>query len=173
MGVEFVHGRLSDRGVRSSLLGTLRQNVLASFATISPAGRPHIHTAYYAWSAELDLVFYSYPTSRHARNLRTDPSMAASIFDSRQQWGRPDRGVQLFGTAQEATGRLTNLAAETYAARFPGSRLWRKRSESSDGISGVRPYRFRPRRATVFDEESLGEGRFVDVAIPHPNRKAH
>jgi uncharacterized protein len=166
MGIEVVQGALSNRRVRASLLRLLRENVLASFATVDARGRAHIHTAYFAWSKHWDLFFYSYPDSRHCSNLRRNASMAVAVFDSHQRWGRPDRGVQLFGTVSEARGKWRDTAARDYAQRFPGFEKWRDDEVRNEEKFVLRPYRFQPSRAKVFDEPSLGSGRFIGVGIP-------
>jgi uncharacterized protein YhbP (UPF0306 family) len=165
MGVAIVRGALTDRRVRASFLRLLSENVLASFATSDGRGNAHINTAYYAWSADWSLFFYSYPESRHSRNVTRRSSMAVAIFDSHQRWGSPDRGVQLFGTCSEATGKWANLAAAVYSKRFPGFDRWRLRTEREEGSFRLRPYRFRPQRVKLFDERTLGGGRFVEVTI--------
>jgi uncharacterized protein len=166
MSIEVVQGALTNRRVRASLQRLLRENVLASFATVDEGGRAYINTAYFAWSKEWNLFFYSYPDSRHCSNLRRNASMAVAIFDSHQRWGRPDRGVQLFGTASEARGKWRNTATRIYALRFPGFEKWQAHEIRNEGRFVLRPYRFQPSRAKVFDERSLGSGRFVEVDIP-------
>ena len=165
MGIEIVQGTLADPRVRASLLRLLRENVLASFATVDRRGRAYVNTAYYAWSADWNLFYYSYPDSRHSSNLQHNSSMAVAIFDSHQRWGRPDRGVQLFGTASEARGKWRYTAAKVYGRRFPGYRKWRAEEVRREGSFALRPYRFQPFHAKVFDEPSLGGGRFIEVDI--------
>jgi uncharacterized protein len=166
MGVETVRRDLEDSRVRASLRRLLRENVLASFATVDPRGLSHINTAYFAWSDDWSIFFYSYPDSRHCRNLERQPSMAVAVFDSHQRWGRPDTGVQFFGRAREATGASARVAEAVYARRFPGFEKWKTDLEHNEGAFPLRPFRFRPRRAKVFDERSLGGGKFVEVLIP-------
>jgi uncharacterized protein YhbP (UPF0306 family) len=168
MGIVTVRGTLSQRPVRTSLIRLLRENVLASFATVDARGCAHINTAYFAWSTDWTLFFYSYPSSSHCRNLADRPSMAVAIFDSRQRWGRADRGVQLFGTGCEAFGRRAEVAAAVYAKRFPGFEKWRARLGRAEGTFQLRPYEFCTRRVKLFDERSLGAGRFVEVDNPRP-----
>jgi uncharacterized protein YhbP (UPF0306 family) len=168
MGIETVRGTLSQRPVRTCLLRLLRENVLASFATVDARGHAHINMAYFAWSTDWTLFFYSYPSSGHCRNLQRRPSMAVAIFDSRQRWGHADRGVQLFGTGCEAVGGRAEVAAAVYAKRFPRFEKWRVRIGRAEGTFQLRPYEFRPRRVKLFDERSLGGGRFVVVDIPRP-----
>ena len=170
MAVRNERRKLRDRAVRRSLFGTLRRNVLCSMATVSPAGRAHINTAYFAWSPRVELFFYSYPTSHHGRNIARDGSMAVAVFESDQKWGRPDRGVQLFGTCSEAKGALARAAERWYVRRFPGYRRWREQSKQEEGGFTLRPYRFVARSARLFDERIFGGGVFVDVRIPPARR---
>lgn len=92
--------------------------------------------------------------------------MAVAVFDSHQRWGGADRGVQLFGAGSEAVGPSAGVAAAAYSRRFPGFEKWRARTERDEGVFRLRPFRFRPRRAKLFDERSLGSGRFVEVVVP-------
>jgi uncharacterized protein len=132
----------------------LDASTLCAIATVSSGGRAHANTAYFAWTPELDLVWLSDRAARHSRNLRENGSAAVVVYDSAQTWGRPDRGVQLFGTAREAADED---AAAAYAARFPqlGGPL----------SSAYRLYRFRPRRMKLFDERALGAGTFVTARV--------
>jgi uncharacterized protein YhbP (UPF0306 family) len=166
MGVVIVRRELTDPRVRASLRRLLRENALATFATVGARARAYINTAYFAWSDDWTFYFYSYPDSRHCRNLELRPSMAVAVFDSHQRWGYPDRGAQLFGTAGEASGESAGVAATVYARRFPGYGRWRARVEREDGTFRLRPYWFRPLTAKLFDERSLGGGRFVEVTFP-------
>jgi uncharacterized protein YhbP (UPF0306 family) len=166
VSIEIVPGTLSNPRVRSSLLRLLRENVLASFATVNSRGRAYVNTAYFAWSNDWNLFFYSYPNSQHSSNLRHNSSMAVAIFDSRQRWGGPDRGVQLFGRASEARGKGAVAASKVYARRFSGFAKWRADVERQEGAFVLRPYRFKPSRAKIFDERSLGGGRFIDLHVP-------
>lgn len=130
---------------------------LCAIATVSPRSRAHVNTAYFAWSPRLDIVWLSAPEAQHSRNLERDRSVAIAIFDTHQTWGKLDRGIQLFGTAGEARGATEREAERLYARRFkayePGS------------LPAYRFYRFRPRRAKLFDERRLGGGVFVTATV--------
>jgi hypothetical protein len=76
----------------------LAASTLCSIATLSPGRRPHVNTAYFAWSPDVGLVWLSDPDAGHSRNLAANSRTAIAVYDSNQSWGRPDRGVQLFGT---------------------------------------------------------------------------
>lgn len=135
----------------------LDASTLCSIATVSAAGRAHVNTAYFAWTREFDLVWFSEPRARHSLNLRTNPSAAIAVYDSRQTWGDADRGIQLFGSARETEGSMAGDAERVYSRRFP--------EYERTGVAAYRFYRFRARRLKVFDERELGDGVFVTAKV--------
>ena len=149
MGIRRSRRRISSARLRSLAAALLDASTLCAIATVSPNGRAHVNTAYFAWSDVLELVWLSEPLATHSTNIRANPAVAIAVYDSTQRWGRPDRGIQLFGSAREGAAD----AASTYARRFP-------RYEEGE-LGAYRFYRFRPRRAKLFDEPALGAGVFV------------
>src|SRR5438034_9989446 len=103
---------------------------LCSLATVSPGGRAHINHMYFAWGDRLEVFWISDADSIHSRNLARNPSAAVTVYASNQVWGRPDRGIQLFGTAG------VTRSAEPHA----------RRRKAFDAEANDLPcYRFRPR----------------------------
>ena len=127
---------------------------LCAIASVDARGGAYVNTAYFAWSPGFELVWLSDPRARHSRNIRANGSVAIAVYDSRQTWGRPDRGIQLFGSAREVED---DAAEALYGARFPRYR--------SGELGAYRFYRFRPRRLKLFDERGLGAGRFVTARV--------
>jgi Pyridoxamine 5'-phosphate oxidase len=128
---------------------------LCAIATVRPDGSAYVNTAYFAFSSELDLVWMSEPNAQHSRNIRERGTAAIAVYDSTQVWGRPDRGIQLFGTAREATD--SSEAETMYAGRF---------SEFvPENFDAYRFYVFRPVRLKLFDEEEFGGGAFVTARV--------
>ena len=132
----------------------LDASTLCAISTVAEGGRAHVNTAYFAWSAELDLVWLSEPHAKHSQNIRRNGSAAIAVFDSAQTWGKPDRGIQLFGAAQETDDEH---AEAVYAARFPQYRRGR--------FGAYRLYVLRPRRVKLFDERELGAATFVTARV--------
>jgi len=85
--------QLSDEHIRQVVFDILKANTLCSIATVTPDGRAHVNIAYFCYSDELELYFLSHPRSLHCRNLSMNPSMAAAIFSSSQQWAAADAGL--------------------------------------------------------------------------------
>src|SRR5438067_10606150 len=90
---------------------------LCAIATKS-RGDAHVNTAYFAWTARLEIVWISSENAQHSRNLRAAPTCAIAVFDTHQTWGGNDRGIQLFGRARLARGRAGTNAKRAYRRRF-------------------------------------------------------
>src|SRR2546425_13265773 len=93
---------------------------LCALATVSPGGRAHINHMYFAWSDRYEVIWISDPESLHSRNLTRNSSAAVTIYASNQVWGRPDRGIQLFGTAGVAAGQAAQEGRRGYRRRLRG-----------------------------------------------------
>lgn len=129
---------------------------LSSLATVSPAGRAHINHMYFAWSERFEVFWVSDPDSIHSRNLSRSQSSAVTIYDSHQTWGRPDRGIQLFGTARAVNGPAAESAERAYSRRF----------RDFDAEENDLPfYRFTPRQLKLFDERALDGGTLVTATV--------
>ena len=129
---------------------------LCALSTVSPDGRAHINHMYFTWTDRFEVMWISDPDSIHSRNLVRNPSAAVTIYDSHQVWGRPDRGIQLFGTAGVTKGRVSVDARRVYARRF----------RDYDAESYDLPvYRFRPRTVKLFDERSIAGGTLVTAKV--------
>jgi uncharacterized protein YhbP (UPF0306 family) len=152
--------RVGEARLRSLARELLEASTLCALATVARGGRAHVNTAYFAWAPDFRLIWLSEPRATHSRNLRLEPSAAVAVYDSTQTWGKPDRGVQLFGSARPAGDDAGNL----YGSRFPGFR--------ESGLAGYRFYELVPRRLKLFDEEALGPGTFVTARVSAGGRLA-
>jgi uncharacterized protein YhbP (UPF0306 family) len=135
----------------------LEASTLCAIATVTRGGSAYINTAYFTWTPDYRLVWLSAPGAWHSRNLRANSTAAIAVFDSHQVWGKPDRGLQVFGSARELGLAGLKEVEEAYRARFPGA-----------GPNDLIPYRFyalRPRRVKLFDERTLGPGIFVTARV--------
>jgi uncharacterized protein YhbP (UPF0306 family) len=145
--------RVSRERLRSIAEDLLEASTLASISTVTPRGRAYINTAYVAWAQDLRLIWLSEARAQHSRNLRSNPSAAVAIYDSGQTWGKPDRGIQVFGEARAAS----EDAASVYAARFP--------DYGTGESAAYRFYELVPRRVKLFDERALGVATFVTARV--------
>lgn len=140
----------------------LDASTLCAIATVATGNRAHVNTAYFAWSGAFDIVWLSEPRAKHSRNLRANETVAIAVYDSSQTWAKPDRGIQLFGSARQVDGADAERAEALYAQRFPPFR--------DAGLTAYRFYLFRPRRLKLFDERMLGVGTFVTASIARDGR---
>jgi hypothetical protein len=134
--------------------GLLDASALCAISTVKSDGSAYVNTAYFAFGPDFDLVWMSEPNAEHSRNIRERGTAAVAVYDSTQVWGRPDRGLQLFGSAREAE---VGEAEALYAARFP--------EYDRENFGAYRFYVFRPGRIKLFDERELGGGVFVAARV--------
>jgi len=126
---------------------------LCALATVSPGGRAHINHMYFARTDRFEVIWISDADSLHSRNLARNSSAAVTIYASNQVWGKPDRGIQLFGTARSTNSRD---AISAYGRRF----------KDFDADANELPvYRFRARTVKLFDERSLAAGTIVSARV--------
>jgi uncharacterized protein YhbP (UPF0306 family) len=140
----------------------LDASTLCAIATVSRRNRAHVNTAYFAWSDEFDLFWLSDQGAEHSRNVRANRTAAVAVYDSSQTWGKPDRGIQLFGSARELDGKAFREAETIYARRFP--------AYESEQLGAWRAYRFRPTRMKLFDERVFGPAVFVTAKVRRGGR---
>jgi uncharacterized protein len=157
MTVERRSQRFSSARLQVVARRLMNASTLCSLATVWPDGRAHINHMYFAWSDTFDVSWASDPDSRHSRNLLKNSTAAVTVYDSRQTWGRPDRGIQLFGSAGLATGRAAHAAELAYSKRFP--------SYDPENSESYPFYRFRPRTVKLFDERALAGGTLVTARV--------
>ncbi|SRR6266581_4862711 len=128
--------------------------------------------ARFAFSEPFELVFLSHPGSGHSRNLSRDGSAAAAVFASRQNWGGPDRGVQLFGHCRQVTGRRAPTVERLYAQRF---RAYTRRKAALGAEPVGREYRFYRFVASalkILDERQFGDGVLIKMNVGRRSRAA-
>lgn len=134
-------------------------------ATRSAAGVLNVNAAFFACGPSLQLYFLSNPSSAHCRNLAHVAEMAVLVFDSRQEWGMPHAGLQLYGSGGPVPAGEGERARAAYAARFPRYFDLAVRAgedaEGTSGFAGLRFYRFMPVRVKILDEEEFGDEVYI------------
>jgi uncharacterized protein YhbP (UPF0306 family) len=157
----------SRRPVAASRIATqarqlLDASMLCAIATVARGGRAHISTAYFAWTATLDVVWLSDPRAKHSRNIRANDSAGIVVYESAETWGQPDRGIQLFGKARELEPSVASPFEAVYTARFPDYGRF--------DLPAYRFYVLRPFRLKLFDENELGPGVVVTARVGRDGR---
>ena len=158
MAIRRSQRRLSQARIGALALELLEASTLCAISTVGPRGRAYVNTAYFAWAPDLRIIWLSDPGARHSRNLRANASGAIAVYDSGQTWGKPDRGIQLFGDARAGGPD----AEEIYAPRF---RAYEPRDS-------YRFYELVPTRVKLFDEQALGAATFVTAKVTRGGKLA-
>jgi len=140
----------------------LNDNKLMSVATVQGTDS-YINTAYFAVNSRLDLFFLSSPETQHSLNIAANASVAVSIYDSCQEWDKPKKGLQLFGTCELAKGTDFLQGGALYMQRFSGLKKWiRHVDDLLKNIIESKLYVIHAQKLKVFHEDRLGE----DVFLP-------
>jgi|SRR6185437_2100975 len=158
--VQRVIGRTA---IRKSFDKILERTALCSIATVNKDGSPHLNTAFFARKND-SLYFLSDISSRHSKNIKRNPKVAAGVFDSRQEWNSDKIGLQLFGRCTVCVGREDDLARKVYAKKFEDYAAYIKK-EGINTDPSFRFFVFRIERFIVLDEKAFGEENFLKFKI--------
>jgi uncharacterized protein YhbP (UPF0306 family) len=167
MGMGTLKRSWNDKNALRSIYRILGENLLCSMSTVTKENKAHINIAYFAYAKKgrLEIFYLSYPDSMHSKNLLLNPSMGMAIYNSNQEWGARDRGMQLLGKCKEAKGAVRERAESFYSARYRKYAEWRKDFAKERGTFELRFYRFIPRVAMFLDE---GEKEYGDSLVVVP-----
>lgn len=156
---------IGREGIQETILAVLEASALCSIATVAPERAAHANTSFFAYSDALEIFFLSHPSSRHCQNLRSNPSVALTVFSSEQRWADSGRGVQMFGTGEELSGSAAQDAERWYGARFPAYYGWRASLGEGDLAREYRFYRVVVSTVKILDEVALGDGVVVRATV--------
>lgn len=106
--------------VARDLLLTTR---VASFATLDPGGFPYNTATNLAVEADGTPVFFTAYLALHARNIEADPRVSITLADHDSDVMTTPR-LTLSGLLEKVTGPDFETLKETYAERFPKSKLY-------------------------------------------------
>ena len=123
----------------------LKSQSSVALATSDADGSPRLAPLFYLPGEGLRLYWFSSATSRHARNLKRDPSAAVAVYRPTDEW-KQICGVQMRGSVAvvKQRARRKQISA-AYAERFRLGPLF----EAT--MSRARLYEFRPRWIRYLD----------------------
>ena len=166
MGIRFDHKDYSDAILNKSISDMLEKAILCSIATVGENNTSHIHTAYFAFTEELELYFLSDPKTQHCLNIEKNPCVAVAVYDSHQPWQEPKQGLQLFGTCHLAKGMSKMRAEYRYIKRFMGYGDWIKvLSDKERKAFRSKFYTIKVDSLKIFDEPTFGEEVYITLKI--------
>jgi len=151
--------------LQQRVLDYLGAHHVATLATTGSDG-PWAAAVFYA-SDGYTLYFLSSPTTRHCRNLKQDPRVAATIQADCSDW-REIKGIQLEGTVSELAGEEEAQARRLYAEKFPlVGLLARAPAAIVKALARVRWYRLDPAHLHFIDNSTaFGQRDEIDLGAP-------
>jgi uncharacterized protein YhbP (UPF0306 family) len=149
----------------------LSSTPLCSLASVSLDGKAHINTAYYAIDEKFTVYILTSPQSVHAVTWEHNSSVAIAITDSGQPWGKPHRGLQIFGEAHRIPDDQHSRVFALYAATHPRLRDLASDANTLLALHTLRFYSITLNRIKIVDEIALGEDA-ISVPINHESRSA-
>jgi uncharacterized protein YhbP (UPF0306 family) len=143
--------------LREVFFSILEENRIMTLATFGEEG-PWAAPVIYAWethSAAVPLYFMSRLSTRHVKDLRDAPRVAAAIHPNET---RPLRGLQVEGRVELLRGKEALRAMRIYLRRFPLARTrFPIRAVLQEKID-IRFFRFLLERVFVLSEAHFGWG---------------
>jgi len=90
-----------------------------SLATVGRSGEVHAADVYFAGDEQMNLYYFSDPSSQHSRDIQRDPRAAITIHTNRTSWEQI-LGVQMRGICTQVTTPLAwQRAWAVYLEKFP------------------------------------------------------
>lgn len=166
--LQVLDGSHSASEVAASVTEILTGRDLLTLATYSPGSGPHANSAFFGFDEDLTLWFVSERTTRHSLNIATEPRVSASVFLDPPTYGEGLRGVQLEGTAREATADERHEALAVTQARFPAfAEAPGVRDGFLDGTLPAAFYRIDVGNLVVLDEPRFGRRVYLQASVQH------
>jgi len=94
----------------------IENNQYMTIASSDELGRPWAAPVAYVYDAEYNFYWVSVPESRHQQNIKKNPDIVISIFDSQQLWGI-GAGVQIEATSGEVGLKSVSSVTKLYFSR--------------------------------------------------------
>ena len=139
---------------------------LCAMSSVNVDGTAHANTAFFCIDSEWCMYFVSSEEARHSRNIAARPSLAVTVYDSRQDWDDWKTGLQLFGTCSVVRVQEARGASALYKKRFPTYARWLHSLGRTMGHAAASPFfKFVPCSLKLLSEETLGEETFVAVRL--------
>jgi uncharacterized protein YhbP (UPF0306 family) len=94
----------------------IENNQYMTIASSGVSGKAWVSTVAYAHDKKFTFYWASIPNSQHQQNIKQNPKIVFSIFDSHQLWGE-GVGVQIEATAEEVGLSDISVATKAYFSR--------------------------------------------------------
>jgi nitroimidazol reductase NimA-like FMN-containing flavoprotein (pyridoxamine 5'-phosphate oxidase superfamily) len=137
----------------------IKNQLYINLATVTPKGKPWNTPVYCAYNKDLNYYWFSWKKNQHSVNIRKNPSVFATVYDSTVPAGT-GFGVYFQGKAYE----LTNLKTIMTGIRVVYGREKRKPRDISQFLKKFprRIYQFKPNKVWVNGDGDMN-GNFIDI----------
>ncbi|MFB6241313.1 MAG: pyridoxamine 5'-phosphate oxidase family protein [Candidatus Nanosalina sp.] len=160
----FDEKEISPEEAEESIREIAEENELLALATVSEDSEAFNATAFFVYDEDFKFYILTEPDTDHCENLRGNPSISLSIYDSRQDWGDEKQGLQVFGEAEQVSEEKIPEVLNLYLERFPGLGEWVSEPDEMEKIDS-KFYVVRPDRIKIFDEPKFGKETWVNVGF--------
>lgn len=163
---KYNHNKYSDDEINVSISEILNENKLLSMATVNEHGS-WINTAFYCFNKDMEFFILTELDAQHSKNLKENPTIALTIFDSHQEWGPGKlKGIQIFGSCEKTQGTSLIEGVTLYIKRYPGvSKYMLKPDDLLKGLLGSWVYIIKPQNVKILDEKRFGEENYITAKI--------
>ena len=167
MNIEIkVRGSENPTLVKKCLTSILEKTMLCSISTINSDMSPHINTAFFTFDPEYNLYILSQPSAKHSGNVERNPKASVTVFETKQEWGGPLIGIQLFGKMEITEDSELAAAQDLYGDRFPSYREWLNSLPDQERSSmDSRFYVFIPEEFKMLYDPEFGEEHYVEGTV--------
>lgn len=165
LNFKFNNQKYCDNDLNRSIQKILEDNILLSMASIKDTSS-WINAAYYCFDKKFNFYILVDPATEHAKNTKSNNSVALAIFDSRQTWDEPKRGLQIFGQCKRATLLELPTAIKLYTKKFASfSQFIKHPDDFAKNALTSRFYKIEVNSLKLFDETNFGEEEFIELKI--------
>lgn len=164
--IKLSHPSYKEKDLRKSVEEILESNKLLSMATTKNKTESYINTAFFSYNDQLDFFILTDPKSQHSQNLNKNNSIALSIFDSRQSWAGDLKGLQLMGTAKQASSTEGAEGLTLYMKRFAALKDFVEHPEDiirGKSVLNSRIYIIKTHWLKIFDSKRFGDDVFIPI----------
>lgn len=124
--------------------------------------QPWCCSVYFVHDDDINLYWFSKPTTRHSCELEAHPKVAAAIPIVFAK-GENVVGIQVEGDARKVESTQGEAAARLYAEKFGRSEQWVQSYVAGKTIHAL--YCLKPRHFAIFDEQEFPRDTYLEWSV--------
>lgn len=150
-----------DTQVKDEIIRILENHICGSLSTVNGTAA-YCNTVYYCFDNDLCLYFASDYATKHAENIKDNPSVAVCVWNQPPSYGQDHIGLQIEGECQLVSGIDLFHAWSLYVKRF---KIFQQKigtfENLRDKIVGIRLYRIVPKTIKITNSSIFGNKAIV------------